>query len=167
MLSLLSCSDAHAQALLKFLKNAHVPQETTADQFENFVASLTADNGLGFSDADLTLAGKNHNKALHISIECNGNTLAHMLVDTGSSLNVLPKSVIDRLECEGLVLKPSDIVVRSFDGSKRIVHEEVNLQIKVGSQVFDSTFYVMDIRPSYSCLLGRPLMRNAGGLTFS
>ena len=44
MLPLLLCSEALAQALLKFLKNAHVPQETTADQFENCVASLTIDN---------------------------------------------------------------------------------------------------------------------------
>ena len=58
MLSLLLCSEAHAQALLKFLKNAHVPQGTITDQFENCVANLTADNGLGFSDVDLTLAGK-------------------------------------------------------------------------------------------------------------
>ena len=48
MLSLLLCSEAHAQTLIKFLKNAHVPQETTAEQFENYVASLTAYNGLGF-----------------------------------------------------------------------------------------------------------------------
>ena len=88
MLSLLLCSKAHAQALLKFLKNAHVPQETSADQFENCVASLTTDNGLGFSDVDLTPTGKNHNKALHVSIECRGTTLAHVWVDTCSSLNV-------------------------------------------------------------------------------
>ena len=56
MMSLLLCSEAHAQDLLKFMKNAHVPQETTADQFENCVESLNADNGLGFSDADLTPA---------------------------------------------------------------------------------------------------------------
>ena len=55
------------------------------------MASLTADNGLGFSDADLTPLGKNHNKALHVSIECKGTTLEHVLVDTGSSLNLLPK----------------------------------------------------------------------------
>ena len=107
MLSLLLCSDVHAQALIKYLKNARVPQETIADQFENYVASLTIDNGLGFSDADLTPMGKNHNKALHISIECKGTTLAHVLVDTGSSLNVLPKGALDRLDCEGLVLKPT------------------------------------------------------------
>ena len=91
MLSLLLCSNAHAQAPLKFLKNSHVPQETTADQFENCVASLTADNGLGFSDADLTPTGKNYNKDLHVSIECKGTTLVHVLVDIGSYLNVLPK----------------------------------------------------------------------------
>ena len=70
MLSLLLCSDAHARALIKFLKKAHVPHETRTDQFENCVASLTADNGLGFSDADLTPLRKNHNKALHVSVEC-------------------------------------------------------------------------------------------------
>ena len=109
-------------SIVKILKNAHVPQETTNDQFQNCVASLNADNGLGFLDADLTPAGKNHNKALHVSIECKGTTLAHVLVDTRSSLNVLLKGALDRLECKGLVLKPSDIVVRSFDGSKRMVH---------------------------------------------
>ena len=66
-----------------------------------------------------------------------------MLVDTGSSLNVLPKKALDRLDCEGLELKPSNIVVRAFDGSKRIVHGEVDILIRVGSQVFDSTFYVL------------------------
>ena len=77
--------------------------------------------GLGFSDADLTAKGRNHNDALHVSIECRGTTLAHVLVDTGSSLNVLRKKALDRLDCEGLVLKPSNIVVRAFDGSKRMV----------------------------------------------
>ena len=33
MLALLLCSEAHAKALVKFLKIAHVPQETSADQF--------------------------------------------------------------------------------------------------------------------------------------
>ena len=112
------------------------------------MASLTADNGLGFSDADLTPFGKNKHKALHVSVECKGTTLAHVLVDTGSSLNVLPKGDLDRLDCEGLVLKPSDIIVRDFDWSKRTVHGEVDLPIKVGSHIFNSAFYIMAIRPA-------------------
>ena len=92
-----------------------MPQETSADQFKDCMASLTADNGLGFSD-DFPAKGRNHNDAMHVFIECRGTTLAHVLVDTGSSLNVLPKKALDRLDCEGLELKPSNIVVRAFDG---------------------------------------------------
>ena len=165
MLSLLLCSEARAKSLITFLKTTHVPQETSADQFTDCVANLTADNGLGFSNVDLTVKRKNHNDALHVSIECRGTTIAHVLVDTGSSLNILPKKALDQLDCEGLELKPSNIVVRAFDGSKRMVHVEVYIPIKVGSQVFDSKFYVMDIRPSYSCLLGRPWIHKAGAVT--
>ena len=58
MLALLLCPEAHAKVLIKFLKTAHVPQETSADQFQECVASLTTDNGLGFSDVDLTPKGR-------------------------------------------------------------------------------------------------------------
>ena len=75
------------------------------------------------------------------------------------------KKALDRLDCEGLTLKPSNIVVRSFDGSKSMVHGEVDISIKVGTQTFDSTFYVMDTLPSYSCLLGRPWIHNVGVVT--
>ena len=68
MLYLLLYSEAHVQALVKFLKTAHVPQEISADQFGSYVASLTIDNGFGFSDADLTPEGRNDNKTMCASI---------------------------------------------------------------------------------------------------
>ena len=46
-----------------------------------------------------------------------------------------------------------------------MVHGEVDLSIKVGSQIFESTFYVMDIRLAYSCLLGGPWIHGAGSFT--
>src|ERR1044072_8865327 len=112
MLALLLCSEAHVKALVKFLKNAHIPQDTTADQFKGCIASLTINNGLGFSYADLTPSRRKHNKALHISVECKGTILSHMLVETAFALNVLPKSIFDRLNVEEVVMKPSDIIVR-------------------------------------------------------
>ena len=89
----------------------------------------------------------------------------HVLIDIDSSLNVLPKGALDRLYCEGLLLKPSDIIVRAFDGSRRVVHGEVDLHIKVGSQIFNSTFYIMDIHTAYSCFLGRPWIHGVGAVT--
>ncbi|KAI5382980.1 hypothetical protein KIW84_070402 [Lathyrus oleraceus] len=115
---------AHREALMKVLNAAYVPQEISVNQLEGIVANVHTTNGLGFTDSDLTPAGRNHNKALHISMECRDTVLSHVLVDTGSSLNVLPKRALTRLEVEGLVLKPSDLIVRAFDGSKRSVFGE-------------------------------------------
>ena len=107
MLDLLLCFEAHAKDLVNFLKTAYVPQETSADQFQDCVASLTADSGLGFLDVDLTLRGRKHNEPLHVLVECRGTTLAHVLVDIGSSMNALPKKSLDRLDYEGLTLNTS------------------------------------------------------------
>ncbi|KAI5409648.1 hypothetical protein KIW84_055187 [Lathyrus oleraceus] len=165
ILSLLLCSEAHKEALLKVLNAAYVPQEISVNQLEGVVANVHASNGLGFTDSDLTPAGRNHNKALHILMECKDTVLSHVLVDTGSSLNVLPKRALSRLDVEGLILKPFDLVVKAFDGSKRSMFGEVELPILIGSQTFNTVFYVMDISPSYSCLLGRPWIHNAGAVS--
>lgn len=44
-----------------------------------------------------------------------------------------------------MVLRPTDLVVRAFDGSKRAVFGEVELPVKIRPEVFMSVFYVMDI----------------------
>src|SRR4051812_771971 len=72
---------------------------------------------------------------------------------------------LEKLDFEGIVLQPSDVVVRAFDGSTRTVYGKVKLPIRVGSQIFDSTFYVMEIHPAYSCLLGRPWIHGADAVT--
>ncbi|KAI5382711.1 hypothetical protein KIW84_070219 [Lathyrus oleraceus] len=165
ILSLLLSSEGHREALLKILKKAYVPQEITINQLETVVSNVHASHGLGFTDMDLTVDGRNHNRALHIAMEYKGVVLSHVLVDTGSSLNVLPKKALAKLNCDGLILTPTDLIVRAFDGSKRAVFGEVELPVKIGPEVFKSTFYVMDIQPAYSCLLGRPWIHAAGAVT--
>ena len=61
-----------------------------------------------------------------------------------------------KLDYERVVLRTSDLIVKAFDGSKRTVFREVDFPIKIGPQIFDATFFIMDINPSYCCLLGRP-----------
>ncbi|XP_050896281.1 uncharacterized protein LOC127103025 [Lathyrus oleraceus] len=128
-------------ASLKILKWAYVPQEITVNQLETVVSSVNASHGLGFTDLVLTMDGRNHNKALHISMECKGVVLSHVLVDTGSSLTVLPKKALAKLDCEGLILRPTDLVVRAFDGSKRAVFGEVELPVKIGPEKLK---YILD-----------------------
>lgn len=59
-------------------------------------------------------------------------------------------------------MRASALVVRSFDGSRRQVIGEVDLAIRVGPYLVTITFQVMDINPTYSCLLGGPWIHVAG-----
>ncbi|XP_050877554.1 uncharacterized protein LOC127081325 [Lathyrus oleraceus] len=165
MLSLLMYSEAHRDALVKFLRTSYVPQEISVCQFEGVVNNIATSLSLGFSDEELLAEGRNHNKSLHISIKCVDTVLSRVLVDIGSSLNVMPKSSFDKLTVEGLVMKSSELIVREFDGTRRTVIGEVNLPMKIGPHTFLITFFVMDIYPAYNCLLGRPWIYSAGAIT--
>lgn len=165
ILSLLLCSEAHRDALIKFLSAAHVPQKITVNQFEGIVANISASSHLGFCDNDLPPEGMSYNKVLHISIKCADTIMPKVLVDTRSSLIVLPKNSLTKLTIEGLLMKPSTLVVRSFDGSRRTLGGEVDLPIKVRPYTLFTTFFVMDIFLAYSCLLGRPWIHSAGTVT--
>ncbi|XP_050919585.1 uncharacterized protein LOC127137143 [Lathyrus oleraceus] len=165
ILSLLLNSQAHREALLKVFAQAHVTQSITVDQFDGVVANITACNTLSFSGEELPKDGKNHNRALHISVKCKDGALARVLVDTGSSLNVMPKRTLAKLSYEGPAMKPSALIVKAFDGSRRTVIEEVEQPILIGHHAFPINFQVMDINPAYSCLLGRPWIHAAGAVT--
>ena len=97
VLSLLMNSEPHREALQRVLDVAYVDHDVTIEQFDSIVANITACNNLSFCDADLPEEGKDHNLALHISMNCKDDALSNVLVDTGSSLNVLPKSTLAKL----------------------------------------------------------------------
>ncbi|XP_058733409.1 uncharacterized protein LOC131605022 [Vicia villosa] len=156
LLSLLVYSEKHRDALMKILNAAHVTKDITVNQFDGMVANLTAGECLSVSDHELPSQGKEHNKALHISIQCGKAHLSRVLIDTGSSLNVMPKATLDKIALEGLVVRPSRLVVKAFDGSQSPVFGEVDLHVVVGPHTFCINFQVMEIEPAYTCLLGRP-----------
>jgi hypothetical protein len=154
MLSLLLNSEAHRNSLLKVLSAAHITKDITVEQFDDVIACVTTGNFLGFNDDELPIEGKNHNKALHISLKCMDTILSRVLVDTGSSLNVMPKTTLIKLPVEGISMKPNTLIVNASDGSRRAVIGEVDLPTKIVPTIFNITFQVMDINPGYSCLLG-------------
>ncbi|XP_050915276.1 uncharacterized protein LOC127130282 [Lathyrus oleraceus] len=132
ILSLLLNSQAYMEDLLKVLSQAHVAQSITVDQFDGMVANITTRNTLSFSGEELPEEGKNHNHALHISVKCKDDALARVLVDIGSSLNVMSKRTLAKLFYQGPAMKPSALVVKAFYGSRKTVIGEVELPILIG-----------------------------------
>lgn len=107
------------------------PRRSLLINSKGVVANIAAVGCLGFCDDELPPEGKAHNRALHISIEYDDTILSIVLVDTGSSLNVLQKNSLTKLTIEGLLMKPSTLIVQAFDGSRRSVVGEVDLPIKI------------------------------------
>lgn len=97
VLSLLLNSEAHRGALMRVLEQAFVDYDVSIDQFSGIVGNITACHNLSFNDEELPEQGKNHNLALHISVNCGVDALSNVLIDTGSSLNVMSKTTFDRL----------------------------------------------------------------------
>jgi len=136
ILSLLLNSEAHRDALMKILGQDFVNHDVTIGQFDGIVGNITACNNLSFSDEKLPEEGNNHNWALHISVNCKTDALSNVLVDTGSSLNVMAKTTYDQLSYQGTPLRRSEVVVKAFDGSRKNVLGAVDLPITIGPHVF-------------------------------
>ncbi|KAI5400183.1 hypothetical protein KIW84_065203 [Lathyrus oleraceus] len=147
------------------MEQAYVEHDVIEDQFDHIVANITSCNNLSFCDEELLEEGINHNLALHISMNVKEDVLSNVLVDIGSSLNVLPKSTLSRLSYQGDLIRYSGVIVKAFDGSRKTVIGKVDLSMKIGLSDFQITFQVMDIHPAYSFLLGRPWIHEAGVVT--
>lgn len=98
-------------------------------------------------------------------MNCKEDALSNVLVYTGSSLNVLPKSTMSIISYQGAPMRYIGVIVKAFDDSRKTVIGEVDLPVKIGTINFQITFQVMDVHPTYSCSLGRPWIYEAGAVT--
>ena len=95
---------------------------------------------LMFCDDELPDEGRNHNLALHISMNCKNDLLSNVLIDKGSALNVISRSTLMKLKYQGTPMCPSGIIVKAFDGSRKSVIGEVDFPIHIGLHLFLITF---------------------------
>ena len=71
-------------------------------------------------------------------------------------------SILIRLSVDKSYMKYSKTVVRAFDCTRQEMTREIEIEMQIGPCTFNVEFQVMDISPSYNCLLGRPWIHIAG-----
>ncbi|RDX99235.1 hypothetical protein CR513_17739, partial [Mucuna pruriens] len=103
LLSLLINSKGHHNLLLKILNEA--------DKFGGVVNNLTVGSHLSSSEEVVPTKGRGHNQPLHIFVKCGDYMIARVLIDNGSSLNVLPKTTLDKLCSTNPQLRASLVIV--------------------------------------------------------
>ncbi|XP_016675321.1 uncharacterized protein [Gossypium hirsutum] len=157
----------HSNALVKLLNETYVTGDIPVNKLDHLVNNISADNFLVFNDDEILPGGMRSTKALHITIHCKGYTLPGVLTDNGSALNVPPLSIVNRLPVDSSHMKTCQNIVRAFDGTKRKVIGKIEIPLLIGPSTYEVDFLVMDIKPSYNCLLGRPWIHSAGAVPSS
>ena len=99
LLELLMSSEPHRALLVKVLNEVHVAQDISVEGFGGLVNNITANNYLAFAEEEIPVEGRGHNRALHVSAKCLDHVVAKVLIDNGSSLNVMPKGTLEKLSC--------------------------------------------------------------------
>ncbi|XP_016676201.1 uncharacterized protein [Gossypium hirsutum] len=155
VLALLLSSKTHQSALMKVLNETYVADDISVNKLDHLVNNISADNFIFFNDDEIPPGGMGSTKALHITFHCKGYTLPGVLIDNGSALNVLPLSTLNRLPVDSSHMKTCQNVVRAFDGTERKVMGGIEIPLLIGPSTYEVDFLVMDIKPSYNCLLGR------------
>ncbi|XP_012483023.1 uncharacterized protein LOC105797623 [Gossypium raimondii] len=161
LLVLLLSSEVHRNALMKVLNETYVAEDISVNKLDRLINNISADNFIFFNDDEIPSGGRGSTKALHITARCQGDTIPGVLIDNGSALNVLPLSTLNRLPMDSSHMKPCQNIVRAFDGTERRVVGRIEIPLRIGPITYGVDFLVMDIKPSYNCLLGRPWIHSA------
>ena len=118
LLELFMSFEPHRALLVKVLNEAHVAQDISVEGFGGLVNNITANNYLTFAEEEIPAEGRGHNKAWHVSVKCMDHVMAKVHINNGSSLNVMPKSTLEKLPFNASHLRPSSMVVHAFDSSR-------------------------------------------------
>ena len=79
------------------MKQAYVPYNAPIDKIDRLVGNIMMYNYISFSDDEIPPNGRESTKTLHITTKVKDCTLPKVLIDNGSSLNVMPLSTLKRL----------------------------------------------------------------------
>ncbi|KAA3465493.1 RNA-directed DNA polymerase (Reverse transcriptase), Ribonuclease H-like protein [Gossypium australe] len=149
---------------MKVLNETYVTEDISINKLDRLVNNITANNSIFFNDDEIPPRGRGSTKALYVTTRCKGYTLPGVLIDNGSALNVLPLSTLNRLPLDSSHMKPCQNIVRAFDGTERGVIGRIEIPLLIDPNTYEVDFLVMDIKPSYNCLLGRPWIHSAGAV---
>ena len=111
--------------MLKVLKQAYVPHNASTDKIDRLVGNIMMENYISLSDDEILPNERGSTKVLHITTKVKDCTLPKVLIDNGSSLNVMPLSTQMRFPVDRSYIKHTRTVVRAFDGTRREVTKEI------------------------------------------
>ena len=132
--------------------------ETLAVQLVSKLPRL--DTTITFSDFDMEGCQHPHDDLLVIKAIVANKTIHRVLVDNGSSVNIIFASVFDKMGIGREKLEPGNACLRGFSGERVLPLGSVQLVLILGDPPCQATttvrFLIVDASSAYNMLLGRP-----------
>ena len=122
---------------------------------------------LSFLNEDKIDTIQPHDDALVVTLRIGGYNVKRVLVDLGSSAEIIYPDLY-----KGLNLKPEDLTTYdsplvSFDGKVVIPKGHIKLPIQVGSEVVEVDFIVMDAYSLYTAIMAKPWLHTLRAVSFT
>ncbi|XP_070053970.1 uncharacterized protein [Nicotiana tomentosiformis] len=114
---------------------------------------------LYFNDDDAEGVMQPHNDALVISVLMNKTQVKRMLIDPGSSANIIRLKVIEQLSLQDQVV-PATLVLNGFNIACETTKGEIIMLINVAGTIQDMKFHVIEGDMRYNALFGRSWIHN-------
>ncbi|VFQ74308.1 unnamed protein product [Cuscuta campestris] len=121
-----------------------------------------------FTDRDLPPTGEDHNDPLVITMDINGVDVARVLVDTGSSVNILYLETFQKLKLCRTQLEPLKTPLSGFTGDTVEAEGSIVLPVELGSgekTVWKKMRFIgLDIKCVHNAIFGRPGINKVGAV---
>ncbi|VFR01365.1 unnamed protein product [Cuscuta campestris] len=121
-----------------------------------------------FTDRDLPATGEDHNDPLVITMDMGGVDVSRVLVDTGSSVNILYLEAFEKLKLCRTRLEPLKTPLSGFTGDSVEAEGSILLtcELGTGDQVVQKQmrFVVVNTKCVHNAILGRPGINKVRGV---
>ncbi|XP_011101731.1 uncharacterized protein LOC105179796 [Sesamum indicum] len=129
-----------------------------------FVPKVEEEEAISFDSSDKPEESGDMNDPMFIRLDITNFTVHKVWVDSGSSADIIFKSVVDKIGLENARLEPVKTPLVSFGGSEVASLGTIELPVSMGDEPKRKTlmvkFLVVDTSFAYNVILGRPRLNS-------
>ena len=158
-------SSSARKAHLRSIRTAEIGEIKAVSKLPRLDTSIT------FSDSDLEGCQHPHDDPLVVRAIVPNKTIHRVLVDNGSSTDIIFASAFDKMGIGREKLEPVNTHLRGFSGEKVLPLGSIQLVITLGEPPCQATtiarFLIVDAPSAYNMLLGRPSLNAIKAIPFA